>query len=513
MRSQNIKYTSPGKVGGASCLVLLLLTFLSINPATSLSAFAEESTTDEAGIPATQEDIPSTIGISFAPAAGSTSLSPTTATGQSAQINVLATVNVQNSGGYSVYLKSDTQNLVGQKDSDNVIQGATVAKTYNAMDVNTWGYYAGEGSSVPEGATYKAISVSGNGDRIAENGNSKIKTDTKNIMLSFAAKINDEMPADTYQNTVTMSVVSSPLQITLTDITNMQDMTSSICEASAMYETKQLRDTRDGKFYWVTKLADNNCWMTQNLDLDLSTSAALTPADSDVKEDWTPSFDTATEVNDSTILADNTGTRSWSLGNVRITNPTEADSCGSSKAGAIDCLNQFEAYTTPVTANKDEDAHYIIGNHYQWNAAIAGTSEEVEAVAGERASESICPRGWSLPSSMPSGGELTTLVNALGIGTNIDKITSAPFYAVRGGDVQQDKYLFQRAGDYGAYWSSTIRDDHRAYLLTFHNPRYLHTADFWGWSAGLSVRCIARQNGTFQNDHVIVLVRTVTEVE
>ena len=47
----------------------------------------------------------------------------------------------------------------------------------------------------------------------------------------------------------------------------MQEMTSTICADAAENDTAQLTDTRDGKKYWVTKLADGNCWMTQNLDL------------------------------------------------------------------------------------------------------------------------------------------------------------------------------------------------------------------------------------------------------
>lgn len=42
----------------------------------------------------------------------------------------------------------------------------------------------------------------------------------------------------------------------------MQEMTSAVCEASEVGETRQLIDVRDGKSYWVAKLKDNNCWMT-----------------------------------------------------------------------------------------------------------------------------------------------------------------------------------------------------------------------------------------------------------
>ena len=40
--------------------------------------------------------------------------------------------------------------------------------------------------------------------------------------------------------------------------------------------------------------------------------------------------------------------------------------------------------------NNAELAHYIVGNHYQWNALAAGTGE---AATEEQATGSICPKG------------------------------------------------------------------------------------------------------------------------
>jgi len=496
MQSQNTNYNSAGRI---SCCLLLLLAFLAINPITSSSVNALEGDnggegTNEANHDnqiATTADTPSTVGISFSPASGSASLSPTTSAGQSAQVNVLATVNVQNSGGYSVYLKSSSVNLVGAKNSNNIIPGSTTAKTYANMDANTWGYYANEGTEIPNTATYKAVSVSGNGDKIAENTTKKITSDSKKIMLSFATKINDQKPADTYKNTITMSVVSSPLQTTIEDITNMQDMTSSICSASPTYETKQLRDTRDGKFYWVSKLADGKCWMTQNLDFDLSTSTALTPTTSDVSNNWTPRYTTATTASSSTILDSETGQRSWSLGNYRITNPDESSNCGQGKNSAANCPSQFTAYTTPTSANGDPLAHYILGNHYQWNAATAGTGG---AITSGQATSSICPKGWKLPTSN-SGGEFSTLVVSLGGASSTNNITKAPFYGARGGLIAQaTSNLFLRGGDYGHYWSSTPSETYTsmAYLFFFYNTTHVSGASTGGRSDGRSVRCIAR---------------------
>ncbi len=48
----------------------------------------------------------------------------------------------------------------------------------------------------------------------------------------------------------------------------------------------------------------------------------------------------------STILADNTYQRSWSLGNYRITNPTTSSDCGSKKNDLSQCPSQFTAYNT-----------------------------------------------------------------------------------------------------------------------------------------------------------------------
>jgi hypothetical protein len=38
--------------------------------------------------------------------------------------------------------------------------------------------------------------------------------------------------------------------------------------------------------YWVTKLADGNIWMTQNLDYDLVAGTTLTSSNSDVDNNW-----------------------------------------------------------------------------------------------------------------------------------------------------------------------------------------------------------------------------------
>ena len=434
--------------------------------------------------------VPSAVEISFSPAAGEASMTPATTAGASARTMVLATVKVQNSGGYSVYLKSNSQNLVGKQTGD-VISPITGSTSYGDLATNTWGYAVAEGTTVADSASYKAVSTSGNGALIGENTSSSIVSDSKTFALSFAARIGSDKPADTYENQMVISVVSAPGEVALFGgIQTMQAMTSSVCSAAAIGDEVQLRDTRDGKMYWVSKLADEKCWMTQNLDLDLSTSKYLSPSDSDVSSNWTPAYNTATVADSTTIENVATAQRSWSLGNYRITNPNTSSDCGYPKNSAANCSAQFTAYNTPTTVNKDENAHYILGNHYQWNAATAGTGG---SITSGTASGSICPKGWRLPTSN-SGGEFEKLVTALGGTSNTDNVTKPPFYGVRGGRVRQTtSILFESAGNVGFYWSSTPdSNDANAYYFDFYAtngilPSYSNARNY-----GSSVRCIAK---------------------
>ena len=50
-------------------------------------------------------------------------------------------------------------------------------------------------------------------------------------------------------------------------ISTMQDMTSSICSATAVGASKNLTDTRDNNVYTVRKLNDGKCWMVNNLKI------------------------------------------------------------------------------------------------------------------------------------------------------------------------------------------------------------------------------------------------------
>lgn len=527
MRRSYRNFNNVGKVG---CLLLVLLTFLTINPVSWSAVFAEEgdANSDDAeevvdenygenaadydGVMTDDEvmtlagTVDSIVGISFSPAAYYKSLSPTTAAGQSARIDISAVISVYNSGGYTVYLKSNSANLVGANHS-SIIPGATTAKTYVNMDVNTWGYAKAVGTAVTDSDTYKKVEVSGNGDVLTENKSTNIPSDTRTINLSFAAKINNEKLADTYSNTMMLSVVSSPMKVVAVDfgIETMQEMTSGIC-ANALDRdsngeiTGQLKDIRDGNYYWVSKLADGKCWMTQNLALDLSTSRTLTTIDSDVTTDWTPGYTTATKVSNNQ-LKDNAGQRSWNLGSYYIKSPNGSTSCGSDQDSLAGCSpTYFTALATPTSANNNINAHWLAGNYYQWCAATAGCTNSSGQTGGKfnsgEAVSSICPKGWRLPTAT-TVGDFSSLFNAYSIASDangVTKLVSSPLYFVKGGSVVQDTFLLYEPAYSGRYWSSSVpTSSSSTYFLYFSNGGVANPSiSNFSRYTGFSVRCIAR---------------------
>jgi len=475
---------------------------------------------EEAGISPQLVDV-SVVNISFNPASGAGSMIPTSSAGASARFLVVATVNVQNSGGYSVYFGSKNPNLT-RVGGTEVIPPVSGSVAYDDMQANTWGVAYAAGNTIADDVSYSAISTAGSGVKVGENANRKIVNDTKTFALSFAANISNDMPAGVYQNQVTMSVVSSPVELTIFDITTMQEMTTGTCEntvtplATATTEatafmadqtkvpTAQLRDDRDGKYYWIAKLADGKCWMTQNLDLELSTNKALTPSDSDVIENWTPEFDTATVASVDTILDDTVGQRSWSLGDYWLTDNSNENDCGYGRADAEACVTRSKlgALTTPSSQNYAKDAHYLLGNYYQWNAATAGTGGTIET---GQASSSICPRGWRLPeSNATTAGSFGGLFASYSItnenATSMLKLTSAPLYFARSGYIQQkSKSLLGGVGDRILYWSSTPftgtyegYEGLAAYSVHANSADVINPSDAGPRYYGFSVRCVAR---------------------
>ena len=486
-----------GRLVGGAGVALGLLAVMMLCPAPMEGVSAEEATI-KASV-----TVQPVLGLTVKSDNYVVDVTPTD-TGEFSSRTATVEVTTNNETGYSLYLATENQQatLANEEGTAAIapVSGEVAATGFGA---NTWGYNLGK-EAVSEATMYQAVPTQ-NGEPA---GGSEVPVEGDEYNLTFGAFVNTELPGGAYSNRVVVSAVVNPAFVPVFDgIQTMQEMTSTICADAAENDTAQLTDTRDGKKYWVTKLADGNCWMTQNLDLDLSTEEALTPEDSDVSRSWTPPRSTEPA---GTITSANTNTEtySWDLGMYVKSDPDGySDYCGSSSIKSLaDSTCRDAGWTdvstmTPMadgTSNEaisgsTYNAHYLVGNLYQWNAATAGTGGA--DVVGRDATDSICPKGWQLPTSNNSNsGSFQALMTAYSISSNTagsTAITQSPLYFHPSGYV--DSGSLRNAGNRGYYWSSTAGSSASvAYHLYFFsgsvNPSRNSLRYF-----GFSVRCLASQ--------------------
>ena len=306
--------------------------------------------------------------------------------------------------------------------------------------------------------------------------------------FSIGVRVKDALAAGDYSNELIFTAIANPTPIAFSNIRTMQQMTPEVCAAASENETNQLQDIRDGKYYWVTKLADGNCWMTQNLDYDLSTTTTLTPTDSDVTANWTPSRATiagAANLNTTNWANNNNNPYSFDPGNYYF------DGTYFSSATCNYLTTTCDHFaTTPYDLNGE---HGHVGNYYNWSAAVASNDTSATTAAGTDINTSICPKGWRLPHGYQSaqGNDFATLNTTYGGATNSDSVLLAnPLFFVRGGGVNSGSLLL--SASLGYYWSSTaysaaVADDF------YFDSGSVYTSDSYFRSGGFSVRCLAHK--------------------
>ena len=314
----------------------------------------------------------------------------------------------------------------------------------------------------------------------------------------------------------------------------MQDMENAICNAATYVDSNnsiQLVDTRDKKLYWVTKLQDGKCWMTQNLDLDLGIknttlgidTTVLTSSDTDLNDNSLSGaynnnyeYDAATGViswkpaNVTRNYSSGTGT-SWVNDYNKAysmdvgewywdgDNGTQACNFISPPSGTTcDHFSQSRA-----NANK----HLSVGNYYNWSAAIAsdnssslnsstyGNAQSDPNATSRNPQNSICPKGWRLPTISYQANSLVnstsefSRINLLYNGSGDTGLIANPLWFVRSGYISNGS--LSNGGSEAYYWSSTVSNSVYAYLLYFTSGSVIPAnASYrnYGWS----VRCVAR---------------------
>ena len=293
------------------------------------------------------------------------------------------------------------------------------------------------------------------------------------------------IPTQTFAADDERLIIDSDEHRTLSNITYMQDMSQQICINSAEEETKQLIDSRDSKSYWVTKLKDGNCWMTQNLDYD----------GGGVK---------IGSVHEWTLQTVKDGTSAYyDAGMYVYTTPTKQDTCPHNSAGLSACAG-YGWVNVDSLADGMYDSHYLVGYYYSWMAATNGTGDGLSS--GEDAKGSICARGWQLPSSGMNNtaqGSFWNLFSSYGAAINASGIINS--LSIDNYDVRTNPFYYtynswlylgelQYAGEWGMYPSSTVWTDNvsslGAYNLAITNRINVRNTGM-RFLTGLPVRCLA----------------------
>ena len=412
--------------------------------------------------------------------------------------NTNLSVSSNNATGYVTTFSTNTNHSsLNNTNSSATIPTLPSAVAKNSFPTNYWGYslddatYKGVPAKTETADTLAALSLSASGDASSD--------------LYFAAKINSATESGIYKNTLLVTVTPNytPISIAQSYILSektrvvandghsyfsMQDMTPEICNRiDKLDDQMQVVDERDGKVYWMAKLRDGNCWMTQNLDFDIA-SDNVVPATSDVEVAWNsqsayPPQATSTEFFNN---SSENGTYSYDEGDLYIPDGTydEED---------INCL----------TVNGGENCHYHIGNYYQYNAATAGDGSsddgwyfDENSYTDLKAVEySICPKGWTLPSSSDVNNNYSfdNLLSAYDIDTNMPDssvLLQSPFYFISDAVINSGRF-----DDGSIYWTSTVGTDDgdkKVYTLYIGGQRAELGKDLGGLHKGAFVRCVAR---------------------
>ena len=269
----------------------------------------------------------------------------------------------------------------------------------------------------------------------------------------------------------------------------MQDMDTGICSTVTYVDAAseaQLIDVRDNKTYYVTKLQDGNCWMTQNLALDLETIPT----------------NVAPLTSENTDLNDNSLSGAYKLGYTYENNTLTWKPANATKSFAGTSVSGWtKSNTAPSSARKTDGilaGHTATGNYYNWSAAIASNSSgsywsNTYNDVSKNPQNSICPKGWRLPtiSSVAANNEFAKLNNLYNGGSTTDgtSLSSFPLFLVLAGFTAPDLYQLSTRG---YYYSSTVKNNSTSYYMNFYNNAVVPNANTNSRSDGFSLRCLAR---------------------
>lgn len=407
------------------------------------------------------------------------------------EIKVGAEIRTNSRTGYKAYLSTDKRRtsdtdtkatgLVHINNNVDYIPTLEESVTPSNFPVNHWGY------SIDGGEHYsgmKAVNDVDLADFTSSNSSEK-----RNIDLYFATKINNDQTNGYYENTIIVTAVANYVAQTINDIQYMQDINDDVALSMAEDQQYQLKDKRDEKKYWISRLRDGNIWMTQNLAYEEyedanKTQFILTSDLSDVWSDYVYPT-TRTVYTTATVVTSSSTSNIYSYQNVRYNKET----------GAFLALTEEE-----IAANDEELKHYYLGvrypgalmkfKRYNQDFNMVGHNSEPEPLREKydqyvpNYNQSVCPRGWRLPTNVEYVG-LPYLYGATKYEYVPTALTNSPAYFFIQ-DEYYSYYNYKRMITNNSAGSNT-----RSVLLYEDSTSGFTTDSYWTDGDGF-VRCVMR---------------------
>ena len=445
------------------------------------------------------------------------SITPT-AQGAFNSANFTVTSATNNAYGYTLVMGTSNVNLTSNAinpvtsefptiptltETQDGISAATFEASTDSSVLNHYGVAIGANNNFNAMKTTNPIKKT--------NANNASGVDTTTIAL--ASKLDLNTVPGTYSTTINFQMTANPLPGGLEEAYQnanktkktiggkqyyaMQDMNSTICSNTTVIgDVIEVYDTRDNTIYRIGKLADNRCWLLDNLALDLTASGAST-----------------------NITAANTNADATSLnalfngGRDASTNPDG----NLATAGVANWTGSYSySYSAPLVNMTNKDVvpqgssdplkdlalteSWKVGGYYNYCAASAGSycygnGHDLYGDPSGNATADICPSGWRMPTGDADGeyqllattitGDTSSYIETEPEYSNIRKALRLPLAGYFSGNG-----VPSGQGSYDYFWSSSRATGYSMRLL--YVSTYIAPHDSSDRFGGYSVRCIAK---------------------
>ena len=432
-------------------------------------------------------------------------------------INVSIASNASYGYALSTIINGNNNDLThsnGINTFSSIATNADLSDLEDSEDTNIWGYSYKDNTVVsPTWSNYNGLSSSNSTILLDTNSNnSNVEANgIDSIDFKIGAKAASAQASGTYTGVINFTAVTKPTPMNLAEsyfaagktrhngYYAMQDMTSEICNNTEIIgegSQTELIDLRDSKIYWATKLADGHCWMTQNLDLDLSHDRPLTSEDTDLSIDTSTYGDNTIYMegynlkmeNETITLAQWVPIRSTIVYN-NLRWSAESWQNDYSTPYSYDYLdkNGDSVYPDSLATQANVGNHGLSGNYYNWSAAVASNNSASADNDRFIAPNSVCSKNWRL-ATVNDYTEINSKYNG-GSRVEYENLTKSPLYFIRAGKLD-DAYLKQ-VGSTAIYWESNVKSSAMGSAFYFNNSEVSFNFSFHR-NNGFPVRCLAR---------------------